>query len=546
MEKLAGQRGKKIGIAAAVVVLAILVIYVGFALFFQNHFMFRSTINGVGVSAASERGAEKKLQAEITAYRLSLQERGDATEEIAGESIDMKPVFDDQMERLLREQNGFAWPFYLFSPRTYEIDTVVEYDADKLDAVLEGLSCMDQEKWIPSENAKILEYEDGEYQVQKAVYGTTIAKERFFDRVCDAVATLEEQIDLSETGCYVNPEVTEEDSCFTDALERMNRYAGTVITYTGLDEDIVLDADRITQWLSVDEDYQVQVNEEGLSALAKELAESYNTIYTNREFATSYGKTITVYGGSYGWQVDKTAEKEMILADLENGEAVKREPVYVQTANSHGEKDYGDTYVEINLTAQHLFFYKNGKLIVESDLVSGNLSNGNATPTGTYGVTYKAKDATLRGDTYESHVSYWMPFNNNIGMHDATWRSTFGGTIYKRSGSHGCINLPKSAAEKIYENIEAGYPVLVYELAGTESAVGLAQDAAADVDKAIKNIGTVTLDKEPVIVDVRSQYDGLTDMAKTYVTQLSVLQAAETELEQLKAEQESQWEMPVE
>lgn len=544
MSSQAGQKWKKAGIAAGISLLVILVIYVGFALFFQTHFMFRTSINGVGVSAASVQGTQKKLQQQIEAYRLTLKERGKKTEEITGQSIDMEPVFDDQVAQILQEQNGFAWPYYLFVPREYEVDTVVQYDEEKLEEVLDALTCMDQSQWTDSEDAQILEYENGEYQVQNAVYGTAIDRDSFLRHVTDAVGTMEDSLDMSKSGCYQDPKVTEKDDIFQNALDKMNHYAGTVIRYTGLEEDILLDADQITEWLSTDPDYQVCVNEEKLSAFVKELAEAYNTIYTNREFDTSYGKTITVYGGSYGWQVDKAAEREMILADLEMGDSVEREPVYVQTANSHGERDYGNTYVEINLTAQHLFFYKDGKLLTESDFVSGNVARGNATPTGTYGVTYKAKDATLRGDTYESKVSYWIPFNNNIGMHDASWRSTFGGTIYKRSGSHGCINLPYSAAQKIYENIEAGYPVVVYELAGTESPLGLAQDAAAELDDAIKLLGTVTLEKEAQIVALRSQYDGLSDLAKTYVTRLSVLQAAEDELQRLKDEQA--YEIPVE
>ena len=122
-------------------------------------------------------------------------------------------------------------------------------------------------------------------------------------------------------------------------------------------------------------------------------------------------------------------------------------------------------------------------------------------------------------------------------MHDASWRSTFGGTIYKRSGSHGCINLPYSAAKTIYENIEAGYPVLVYELPGTESQKGKDMDAASAVDEAITSIGTVTLDSAGTIASVRSQYDALSDSAKAYVKNLDVLTAAESALSQLQYEQ---------
>ena len=144
--------------------------------------------------------------------------------------------------------------------------------------------------------------------------------------------------------------------------------------------------------------------------------------------------------------------------------------MYSQKGASHGENDYGDTYVEINLTAQHLFFYKDGKMLVESDFVSGNSSRGWTTPPGAFPLTYKERNATLKGEGYRTPVSYWMPFNGGIGLHDANWRSEFGGTIYKTNGSHGCINLPPSVAKTIYENISQGDPVLCYELAGTEQS----------------------------------------------------------------------------
>ena len=147
------------------------------------------------------------------------------------------------------------------------------------------------------------------------------------------------------------------------------------------------------------------------------------------------------------------------LQVIRSGNQVTREPVWLQRGAAHGEFDYGDTYVEVNLTAQHLFFYKDGELIIESDFVSGKSSKGWDTPAGAYPLTYKQRNATLRGEDYETPVSYWMPFNGNIGLHDADWRDSFGGTIYKNNGSHGCLNLPPKTAQIIYEHISAGDPV---------------------------------------------------------------------------------------
>jgi lipoprotein-anchoring transpeptidase ErfK/SrfK len=206
-----------------------------------------------------------------------------------------------------------------------------------------------------------------------------------------------------------------------------------------------------------------------VTAYVKDLAAEYDTAYKEKKLQTSYGGTVEISKGFYGWQIDQKKEAEELYEILLSGESQVREPVYKQTAASHGENDYGDTYVEINLTAQHLHFYKDGQLVVESDFVSGNAARGYDTPSGAYPLTYKQRNAVLKGATYRTPVSYWMPFNRNIGMHDANWRGSFGGSIYKTNGSHGCINLPVGVAKTIFENIETGMPVLCYRLDGTEN-----------------------------------------------------------------------------
>ena len=280
---------------------------------------------------------------------------------------------------------------------------------------------------------------------------------------------------------------------------------------------------------------QVSINEEKVAEYVDELASVHNTVFRKHTLKTSYGETIDIVNGDYGWKVDKAGEKEQIIQDIKEGISKKREITYERRGASRGENDYGDTYVEINLTAQHLFFYKNGSLVTESDFVSGNISKNYDTPTGIYGLTYKQKDAVLRGENYASPVDFWMPFCNNVGMHDASWRSSFGGGIYKTSGSHGCINLPRSAAQKIFENIEEGDPVIVYTLPGTESAAVAAQEAA-QVTALIQSIGEVTLESEPAIVMARKMYNLLSPKGQAQVPNYDVLAASEAQLAALKAQ----------
>ena len=119
--------------------------------------------------------------------------------------------------------------------------------------------------------------------------------------------------------------------------------------------------------------------------------------------------------------------------------------------------------MEVNLTTQHLWFYLDGNLVVESDIVSGLPKDDRETATGVFCIPYKKSPETLKGDTWEEKVTYWMPFYNGQGLHDAPWRSSFGGGIYQTNGSHGCVNLPYGVAQQIYENMPERFPIFLYK-----------------------------------------------------------------------------------
>ena len=173
-------------------------------------------------------------------------------------------------------------------------------------------------------------------------------------------------------------------------------------------------------------------------------------------------------------------------------------------------------------------------MVFDTPCVSGKISNNHGTHTGVYPIAYKQKDATLRGDNYESHVNFWMPFNMGEGLHDATWRSSFGGTIYKNSGSHGCVNLPLSAAEEIYNIVDAGWPVLVFYTGDTEEQNYVMSNPQVNVIDLISEIETVTLESEPQIAATRAAYEALSEEQKALVTNYDQLVNAELTLQALK------------
>ena len=526
---------KEIAILVAALVAGLLVIYLGFSIYFTNHFYFGTKIGNVKVSGQTASAAEKTLQQSLKDYELTIVQRDGATDSIIGADIDLTLEWNTKPESYIEQQNGFAWIGKLFKPDIHEIDAEFFLDEAKLTDQIAGLSSMASTKQVPAVDAKVSDYDAKKgYSLVASVPGTVVDVEAFTENIRKCIMALDDNLDMAEGNSYVQPVIADDNATLLAVIEQLNRSLDMTITYQIGDKTEVLDAKTFQPWLSVNENLEACVDEEAVMEYVNELASTYNTFNNPKKFMTSYNKEITITNAHYGWKVDNELEKTAIITEILAGEPVTRELNYAAKGNSYDVNDYGNSYVEINLTAQHLFMYVDGNLVVETDFVSGNLSRDWDTPTGIWGLTYRTTKAVLRGDDYATPVDYWMPYAGNVGMHDATWRNDFGGTIYKRDGSHGCVNLPWGKAKEIYSYIRKGFPVIVYNLEGTESPKGIAMDQGFAMDQAIKQIGAVTLESEAAIVACRTQYDALSDMAKKYVTQYPVLVEAEKALAVLK------------
>ena len=463
---------KRTALIAGAVVLAVLAasggIYAGLGQKYKTVFFPNTLINDMDVSGLTVDQVKDLIASGIDGYTLTLLERGGFEEQISGEEIGLHAEFDGTLERIVAEQQPLAWGLRYSRADSYWIEAMMAYDKDKLAAEVDSLECFTEDRMAEPQDAYISEYIEGTgYQIVPEDQGSRADAQKVLQAVSDAILGLKAQINLEEHDVYEKPQVTTESPQLQARAENWNRYVHTTVTYRFGSRSQVLDGDTIHLWLTDDGQGGALLDEEKIAEYVAGLAKTYNTAYQPKQLKTSYGSTVTITGGNYGWRINQSAETAALTQILRSGESQEREPVYSQTAASHDGNDYGDTYVEINLTAQHLYYYRDGQLVTESDFVSGNESRGWSTPAGAYPLTYKQRNATLKGEGYATPVSYWMPFNGGIGMHDAGWRGSFGGNIYKTNGSHGCINLPPSVAKTIYESITSGMPVLCYHLEGT-------------------------------------------------------------------------------
>ena len=460
---------KKKHSAVWIVLLVILVLliaalvggYLLIASFFKTHFFPQTSINGFDASMTTAETVDELIRAEAEDYVLAVHDREDRVSYINADKIRYRYASEGEVERLLAEQDENMWFKELQNTHEFTVDVPMTYDDEKLVALVADMPCFAEEN-IKEPKDAYLEYKDGEgYVIVPEEAGSKPIEEQILMDIREAIDQREKVLYLDDDD-YAKPNVTADDPKLKEKFEVSNRYRNMTITYQIEGYEQILDGSTILSWIKINDDLSVKVNEDMLAAYAQTLASTYNTYADEREFKTSQGDTITIGGGDYGWIVDKKREAAQLKEDILAGESVEREPCYEQRAFVGGKDDIGKTYIELDYTNQHLYYYVDGQLQLDSDIVSGNVTIGNGSPDGVFKVIGRKTDYTLYGEDYESDVKYFMPFAYNVGLHDADWRSSFGGDIYKSDGSHGCVNLPFDTAESIFNTVQLGTPVVAY------------------------------------------------------------------------------------
>lgn len=458
-------------------------VYYGGYKYCETHFMPGSTINGFDCSGLTEEEAEKRFADAADKYTLNIHFRGGSTEVLTAQDIGFAYKPDGSIGAMIYGQDRTLWPRYLFEDYAYTLELGGSCDPDLLTSALSALPELQEENMQKPQDAYIQfmdgnETEDGSFQVIPDNPGNTIDLVQLAAGAGDAAARYEQDIDAEKiAGAYKEAEKKADDPELVARCKDLNDIVGASITYVLPDHtELKLNSDVMKDWLVRDEKGRLvkddEVWDEQIWKFMELLAYNSNTIGTDREFNSTARGTITVTGGDYGYMVNQIEEHDLLVKDLAEGKVETRKPsYYISAYNDETENDgIGKTYMEVDLTAQHMWCYIDGKMVLESDCVTGDPTNKHETPTGVFGIMFMKKDATLRGIQqkngkyeYETKVKYWMPFYDDCGFHDAWWRTAFGGEIYKGDGSHGCVNLPSEAAEKLFSYCEDKMPVVIYK-----------------------------------------------------------------------------------
>ena len=447
-----------------------------------------TAVLGVDMTGLTKEEACSKLEAAAADYQLELTVDG-ITVPVTAQEIDLRCSRDDLLAGLDA----------LFQNVPADLSQVISFNEGKLRALMSQYFNKDV-----TEASICFDEAEGKYVVLAHADGQKSNPNALVAAVKEAVVTLTPTQTLTGVSEILHPQRTADAPEVLAALDLANRMIGTRLTYTFGDASHEISEEDIRSFVTVAADGLTPVmNDSTLDTYVTTLSDTYSTEGTTGPFRTTGGSTIDLtvsYSGNY---VDVDKLKQDIITCMQEGISETREAPYA--SGSGKDMPYGGTYIEVNLSSQHLWFYKNGELLVSTPLVSGKVVAEYCTPTGIYSIYDKDADTYLVGADYRSYVNYWMPFHYGYGLHDATWRGSFGGEIYLYSGSHGCVNLPLKAAGTIYNNASVGTKVILY--GGVRSVPPLDQSFTGTTSYDVADdVGTIKLNIQPRHSDPKMTY----------------------------------------
>ena len=457
---------KSLRILGVIVVVLALIYGVG-TFFFSNHFVLNTQVAGIDVSGLTTKQAEKKIEKNLNMANITLKEEGKSLQELTLGDLNPSYDFAKEIKESFDDQDPYLWLESIFNRRAFAESFEDNYQIDANKVVKEinqtQLDGKDREKPVDS---KIAYSEEQGYYIEEGSQGTLLDTDKLEDSIKKAVDAGKDQLDLKEA--YADPDQNSDSKKVKDRMKSIEEVSSKEFTFNLAGDKVKVDQTQIERWMNFDDDKKLVMDREAIAAYLTGLNDKYSTFGQERTFESTLQGEIIVPPGILGWQIDVEEETEIIASSLESGKSVPEEPIYYSTGGTPGAKDdIGDTYIEIDLINQTMFLYVDGSLITETPIVSGQL--GAETVPGANAVNEMLADTNLVGYNqfyrvdYSVPVSYWIRFDDqDQGIHDAPWQGSYGGDVYQYSGSLGCINTPLDQVEIIYNNVQYGTPVIVF------------------------------------------------------------------------------------
>lgn len=485
----------QIGLLATAIAVAAVVIST--SIFYQGHWFNSTTVNGIDVSNCSYNEAKTKLENAFSDYQIEIKGREQGSLRIAREEIDFKLAIEEDLNRLYDEQHDSYFLFHLFGSKEYNCG--VNYSEKKLTSLIKKSELVKGSSSYKIQKPKnaYLEYnkDKGALEIIPEVYGNQLNMDVLSGKLKEAITNLDTSLDLTansnEETAYKIPTIKQDSKSLVDDMEKYNQVVNHWITWDmGEGQAETITPDRIYKWIHFKKNGKLVVDEKKVGNWVTKFCTKYRTVGKTRTLKTHSGKKVEIEGGDYGWIInyDKTQKQAVkAIKNLQNSDDIHAyidspseemkskltttlKPQYLLSAYQKDYENFNDDwnhkrYVEVSLTEQKVYVWKNGKCIYTAKCITGKPTPERRTKTGTFYIKEHTAAKTLVGDDYKTPVKFWTRITwSGTGFHSATWQawSRWTPNYYKSHGSHGCVNLSLTDSKKIYELTKTFDPVFIY------------------------------------------------------------------------------------
>lgn len=454
---------KKKWILLPVALILVLVIFYCYeAIHFQNRFLPKTAIGGVDVGQLTEAQAEEKLIAKLDQEHFEIVNNGTTWKDIPKKQLGITYDMDNIASDVLKKQNSWLWFVSYMSGVNNTPVKSNSYDDkvlnDTLASLEKELKTVNKDR-TQTKNASI-EQVDGKFAITPEEKGDSFNTKAVLKAVQKGIKDGISSIELTD---YIEqPTLTKDDPTLKDELASINKIAEINASYSINGQNVVIPKDKIASWVTFSNG-KVDLKQEAVKAYITELGNTYNTSTNASKFKSTKRGEVSVPAGSYSWTIATDSEALELTDLILKGEDFSDRVPDFQGSASPASPLIGNTYIEVDLSAQHMWYYKDGKSVLDTPVITGKPST--PTPPGVFYVWNKKQNEILRGEDYASPVDFWMPVDwTGVGIHDSPWQNAnaYGGNSFQTVGSHGCINTPPSVCAELFNMIDVGVPVIMF------------------------------------------------------------------------------------
>ncbi len=448
---------------------ALLIIMIaGMTVHQKNHFNKNVTINNVAVGGLTAKQAFEKVKGTSGVTKVYVDNK------LVYQTKSMKANFSNNDEQKFNQALKKQFTFFPSHKATNLSIKPDNFDQDALNIAKNKLTNKVQQlntgRKAPVDAYAV--YQNEKVSIVPAVKGNKYDLQNAVNQLNNQAGSTKINITLhKEQPIAANSKTVKNEE------KQLNKLKGKKVTYLVQNEKYSLTTNQIITRATY-QNGKYNFDTTALNKQVKKINEKHATLDKPFKFRTHSGAEITTTAnGSYGWKIsEKKAGNSLTKAIIDGRQEVDGEhDIEGKGYNTAGlgynvtsNNGIGDTYAEVSLADQRAYFYKDGKCVLATDIVSGTNNEGNKTPKGVWYIMYQQSPSVLRGQnddgsSYASKVNYWSPFTlTGCGFHDASWRHNWSKTAYLSDGSHGCINMQPSVAGQAFHDLKQNEPVIIY------------------------------------------------------------------------------------